>query len=121
MPHVAHSFLVVKGTARLFELISSLVDLPLEGLALKCVFTSHHKLNSVNFSASGLELCNRTALTFIFVEQEIQSQNQQFFIYSLVSVCRSEEFCLSMHVCIHAYGQINIIRVRVHYLILASL
>lgn len=38
---------------------------------------------------------NRLALAFFFVEQEIQSQNQQVFLYGLVSVCRIEEFLLA--------------------------
>lgn len=59
MLHIARSHLVMKGTARLFGFISSLVELWLEGLALKVVFTSHHKLNIV--SASGLELCKQTS------------------------------------------------------------
>lgn len=89
-----------------------LVELCLEGLSLKVVFASNHKLNSV--SASGLELCKQTNpdVHFCWAGNWI----------SQLGVCVQKwGFCLSVHVCIHARGQINIVRIRVHYQTLAPL
>lgn len=70
-----------------------LVELWLWGLALKDIFTSHHKLNSV--SASDLELCKQTSPGIPFSWAGNSISNQQVFLYSLVAVCRSVGFLLA--------------------------